>query len=107
MFLFIAIVAEVIATSALKSSEGFTKPIASFVVVVGYVIAFYFLSLTQTGQGAETFTESYPFTKISLDLQIALPSLSTPILTGYFTYPGAIDFFNKEILEACIFQSKK
>ncbi|NAR49235.1 DMT family transporter [Acinetobacter haemolyticus] len=46
MFLFIAIVAEVIATSALKSSEGFTRPIASFVVVVGYVIAFYFLSLT-------------------------------------------------------------
>ncbi|EFF82994.1 DMT family transporter [Acinetobacter haemolyticus] len=46
MFLFIAIVAEVIATSALKSSEGFTRPIASIVVVVGYVIAFYFLSLT-------------------------------------------------------------
>ncbi|WP_109440579.1 DMT family transporter [Acinetobacter haemolyticus] len=46
MFLFIAIIAEVIATSALKSSEGFTKPIASIVVVVGYVIAFYCLSLT-------------------------------------------------------------
>jgi small multidrug resistance pump len=44
--LFIAIVAEVIATSALKSSEGFTKPIASIVVVLGYMIAFYCLSLT-------------------------------------------------------------
>ena len=46
LFLFIAIVAEVIATSALKSSEGFTKPIASIVVVLGYMIAFYCLSLT-------------------------------------------------------------
>ncbi|ENX63278.1 MULTISPECIES: DMT family transporter [Acinetobacter] len=46
IILFIAITAEVIATSALKSSEGFTKPVASIVVVVGYLIAFYCLSLT-------------------------------------------------------------
>lgn len=46
LILFIAIVAEVVATSALKSSEGFTKPIASIVVVLGYIIAFYCLSLT-------------------------------------------------------------
>lgn len=46
LILFVAIVAEVIATSALKSSEGFTKPIASIVVVLGYMIAFYCLSLT-------------------------------------------------------------
>ena len=46
LILFIAIVAEVIATSALKSSEGFTKPMASIVVVLGYMIAFYCLSLT-------------------------------------------------------------
>lgn len=46
LILFIAIVAEVIATSALKSSEGFTKPIAFIVVVLGYMIAFYCLSLT-------------------------------------------------------------
>ena len=46
LILFIAIVAEVIATSALKSSEGFTKPIASVIVVLGYMIAFYCLSLT-------------------------------------------------------------
>ena len=37
---------EVIATSALKASEGFSKLWASIVVVVGYGIAFYFLSLT-------------------------------------------------------------
>ncbi|HAJ79511.1 MAG TPA: QacE family quaternary ammonium compound efflux SMR transporter [Fibrobacteres bacterium] len=44
-FLFIAIITEVIATSALKSSNGFTKTIPSIVVIVGYGTAFYFLSL--------------------------------------------------------------
>ena len=42
----IAIVAEVIATSALKASEDFTRILPSVFVVVGYGIAFYFLSLT-------------------------------------------------------------
>ena len=44
-YLIIAIIAEVIATGALKSSEGFTKLAPSIVVVVGYSVAFYFLSL--------------------------------------------------------------
>nr|WP_265734665.1 SMR family transporter [Acinetobacter baumannii] len=42
LFLVIAIVGEVIATSALKSSEGFTKLAPSAVVIIGYGIAFYF-----------------------------------------------------------------
>lgn len=46
VFLSIAIVAEVIATSALKSSEGFSRLWPSLVVVAGYLLAFYFLSLT-------------------------------------------------------------
>ncbi len=46
IFLFIAIMGEVIATSALKASEGFTKIIPSIVVIIGYGIAFFFLSLT-------------------------------------------------------------
>jgi small multidrug resistance pump len=45
-YLAIAIVAEVVATSALKAAAGFTRPGPSAVVVVGYGIAFYFLSLT-------------------------------------------------------------
>ena len=45
LFLAIAIIGEVIATSALKSSEGFTRFAPSAVVVVGYGVAFYFLSL--------------------------------------------------------------
>lgn len=46
LFLSIAIVSEVMATSALKASAGFTRPLPSLVVVVGYGVAFYFLSLT-------------------------------------------------------------
>jgi small multidrug resistance pump len=45
IYLALAIVAEVIATSALKSSAGFARPAATLVVVAGYSIAFYFLSL--------------------------------------------------------------
>jgi len=46
LMLGIAIVAETIATSALKSSEGFSKLVPSAIVLVGYGVAFYFLSLT-------------------------------------------------------------
>lgn len=46
IYLAIAIFAEVIATSALKASEGFTRLAPSALVVVGYAAAFYFLSLT-------------------------------------------------------------
>ena len=45
-YLGLAIVAEVIATSALKASAGFSRPGPSAVVVIGYGIAFYLLSLT-------------------------------------------------------------
>jgi multidrug transporter EmrE-like cation transporter len=40
-----AIVAEVVGTSALKASEGFTRLVPSVVVVLGYAVAFYCLSL--------------------------------------------------------------
>ncbi|AMP03641.1 MAG: SMR family transporter [Collimonas sp.] len=46
VYLLIAIVAEVIATSALKASAEFTRLVPSVVVVAGYLTAFYFLSLT-------------------------------------------------------------
>jgi small multidrug resistance pump len=42
----IAIVSEVVATSALKSAEGFTRLVPSLAVIAGYALAFYFLSLT-------------------------------------------------------------
>ncbi|MCD6027269.1 MAG: multidrug efflux transporter [Solimicrobium sp.] len=46
LFLGIAIFAEVAATSALKASEGFTHLVPSLLVVIGYSVAFYCLSLT-------------------------------------------------------------
>ena len=45
VYLALAIIAEVIATTALKSSQEFTKLVPSLVVVLGYGSAFYFLSL--------------------------------------------------------------
>jgi len=45
LYLATAIVAEVIATSALNASEQFTKLVPSIVVVIGYGTSFYFLSL--------------------------------------------------------------
>ena len=46
LFLFLAIIGEVIGTSALKASDGFTKIVPSIIVVAGYAVAFFFLSLT-------------------------------------------------------------
>jgi small multidrug resistance pump len=46
VFLSMAIVSEVIGTTALKASEGFTHLWPSAIVVIGYAVSFYFLSLT-------------------------------------------------------------
>jgi small multidrug resistance pump len=46
VYLFAAIVSEVIATSALKAAEGFSRFWPSVIVIVGYGFAFYCLSLT-------------------------------------------------------------
>ena len=45
LYLSIAILAEVAATSALKASAEFTKLIPSLIVVTGYIVAFYFMTL--------------------------------------------------------------
>ena len=45
LFLGLAIIFEVVGSSFMKASEGFTKWLPSIVVVVAYLICFYFLSL--------------------------------------------------------------
>ena len=45
LYLALAIIAEVAATSALKASEEFSRLIPSLIVVVGYGAAFYFMTL--------------------------------------------------------------
>lgn len=46
LYLLVAILAEVIGTLALRASQGFTLLVPSAIVVLGYGVAFYFLSLT-------------------------------------------------------------
>jgi len=45
VLLAIAIIGEVVATSFLKASNGFTELVPTLVVVIGYAITFYFFSL--------------------------------------------------------------
>ncbi len=45
LYLGLAIICEVIATTALKSADGFTRLQPSLIVAVGYFAAFYMLSL--------------------------------------------------------------
>ncbi len=46
LYLMIAIATEVVATTALKSSDGFTRLWPSVIVVIGYGFSFYFFALT-------------------------------------------------------------
>lgn len=46
LYLFAAIVGEVVGTSALKATDGFTRLWPTLLVAVSYAIAFYFLSLS-------------------------------------------------------------
>jgi small multidrug resistance pump len=45
IYLIVAVVFEVIATTALKQTDGFTRLVPSLVAISGYALAFYFLSL--------------------------------------------------------------
>lgn len=45
VYLSIAIIAEVIATTSMKALDGLNKPLPLLLVVVGYVISFWMLSL--------------------------------------------------------------
>ena len=45
-YLIIAVIFEVVGTSALKESNSFSKLVPSLLVIISYSISFYFLSLT-------------------------------------------------------------
>jgi small multidrug resistance pump len=81
IFLTIAIIAEVIATSALKSIEGFSRLGPSAIVVIGYGVAFYFLSLT-----LKTIPVGVAYA-IWSGLGITLVSI-----VGYFFYKQNLDY---------------
>jgi small multidrug resistance pump len=46
LIFFFAVLSEVIATTSLKFSEGFTKLLPSIIVVLGYGLSFYLLSIS-------------------------------------------------------------
>lgn len=46
LYLGLAIVAEVIGTTALKATDGFSRIVPSLIVAIAYGASFYFLSLT-------------------------------------------------------------
>lgn len=46
IYLFIAVMAEMVATSCLKLSDGFTKPIPTIFTLAGFAVALFMLSLT-------------------------------------------------------------
>lgn len=45
LLLTLAIIGEIVGTTALKLSEGFTRPLPGIVAVIGYAVAFYFLAM--------------------------------------------------------------
>ncbi len=45
VYLIVAVIFEVVATTALKQTDGFTRLAPSLVSIAGYALAFYFLSL--------------------------------------------------------------
>ena len=80
IYLIVAIITEVIATSALKESEGFSKILPSLIVVIGYSLTFYFLSLT--------------LKEISVGITYAIWSgmgILLISLIGYFKYNQVLD----------------
>ena len=81
LYLIIAVIFEVIATSALKESNSFTKLVPSLFVIIGYSISFYFLSLT--------------LKDLSIGITYAIWSglgILLICLVGYFRYGQNLDF---------------
>ena len=81
LYLIIAVILEVIATSALKESNSFTKLVPSLFVIIGYSISFYFLSLT--------------LKNLSIGITYAIWSglgILLICLVGYFRYGQNLDF---------------
>lgn len=80
LYLLIAILSEVAATSALRASGQFTKLWPSVIVVIGYASAFYFMSLT---------LKSIPVgIAYAIWSGVGIVLIST---TGYFLYKQKLD----------------
>lgn len=83
LYLFIAILSEVIATASLKSSEGFSKLYPVIIVIAGYTISFLLLSLV---------LKTIPM-GIAYSCWAGLGIVFITI-AGYFLYNQKIDFYS-------------
>ncbi len=54
LYLGLAIVFELIGSSFIKMSDGYTKPLPTAIFVVAYIICFYFLSIFKQGINVQT-----------------------------------------------------
>ncbi|QOI10924.1 multidrug efflux SMR transporter [Blochmannia endosymbiont of Colobopsis nipponica] len=82
LYLFIAILSEVIATVSLKASAGFSKLLPSIIVIIGYIISFILLSLV-----LKTLPISITYSSWA-GLGIVLITI-----TGYIFYDQKLDGF--------------
>jgi small multidrug resistance pump len=82
LYLLLAIVSEVIATTSLKASQGFSRFWPSAVVVVGYGAAFYLLSLS---------LKQIPL-GVAYAIWSGLGTVGT-VLIGFFVWRETLDFY--------------
>jgi len=98
IFLTVAIVSEVIGTSALKASEGFSRLWPSTIVIVGYAAAFYFLSLTLKTLPVGVAYAIWSGVGIVLIALIAWvlygQALDLPAIIGMFAHCGVASLFS-------------
>lgn len=98
IYLGVAILAEIIATSALKAADGFSRLIPTVIVVVGYIIAFYFLALTLRTMPLGIAYAIWSAVGISLIAMIGWffygQSLDTPAIIGLMLITSGVVIIN-------------
>jgi small multidrug resistance pump len=80
LYLLAAIFAEILATSSLKAASGFTRPLPSLLVITGYCLSFYALSLA-----VKTIPLGYAY---ALWCGIGIICI---VAVGYFYYRQPVD----------------
>ncbi len=77
--LFLAIATEVAGTVALRSTNGFSNPVPSAIVVIGYGLSFVFLSLTLKGLSISTAYAVWAGVGTAAIAAIGIAALGEPV----------------------------
>lgn len=98
IYLYIAIAAEVMATSALKASASFTQLVPSIIVVVGYSVSFYLLTfaLQKIPLGvAYAIWSAFGMTLVTIIAAVRYgETLDTPAIVGMAMIVGGVLVIN-------------